>query len=385
MLSRMPAAGPAAAHRVWPFYIGGFIGPFGALVVNTMLPELARGLSTTVTTAASSLSWYTVPYALVMLASGTLASRWGVVRTVRIAYCVTAVAALACAVTPDLTAFMAARVLQGTANAFVSPLLIPLLAASVPPERLGRALGGYATAQAAGTAFAPLVGGAAAAVDYRLAFGVSALVALGLALVTPAVRLSPGSPLTLRAWLRLFNARLAQAAGMGFGVQFTVTAVTLFVALVATDRFGLSPTQRGLVVALYGVSGLLLARWAGGLGDRFGVRTVGLAGLALLAGSLALIGVAPYVWLLVVLTILCGVANPAARITAQLYALRSSADNPTGATSLGLSAQFVGTSLAPALVPLYHQSPALACLAGAAVGAVGVVVAWPRPGWLRAS
>lgn len=371
-----------AGQRLWPFFVGGFIGPFGALVVNTMLPELAGGLSTGVSTAAASLTYYTVPYALVMLVAGTLAARWGVVRTVRIAYVVTAAAAVGCALSTSLVPFMTARILQGTANAFISPLLIPLLAASVPRARLGRALGGYATAQGAGTAFAPLVGGVAAAVDYRYAFGVSALVALGLAAVTPAVQVG-GTRLTFRSWLRLFNRPLAQAAGMGFSVQFTVTIATMIVALVASDRFGLSPSARGVVVALYGVSGLLLARSVGAAGDRFGVRRVGLTAFVLLAASLGLVGVVPAVWMLVGLVLILGVANPAARISAQLYALRSSAENPTGATSLGMSAQFAGTSVAPALVPLYAVSPALACLAGAAVGLAGALLLLPRPGWLR--
>lgn len=39
----------------WPLHLGGFLGPFGASMLNTMLPELAHGLNTSVTTAGSAV------------------------------------------------------------------------------------------------------------------------------------------------------------------------------------------------------------------------------------------------------------------------------------------------------------------------------------------
>ena len=41
----MPMPGTAAATRVWPLYVGGFLGPFGGQLVIPMLPEpISNGL-----------------------------------------------------------------------------------------------------------------------------------------------------------------------------------------------------------------------------------------------------------------------------------------------------------------------------------------------------
>ena len=44
---------------------------------------------------------------------------------------------------------LAARTLQGVANAFTTPLLLAALAASTPPARLGRTVGAFAAVQTA--------------------------------------------------------------------------------------------------------------------------------------------------------------------------------------------------------------------------------------------
>ncbi|GAA3186121.1 hypothetical protein GCM10020255_082890 [Rhodococcus baikonurensis] len=67
-------------------YAGGFLGPFGGGVVASILPEIGDDLGVGPSAAASSLTAYLLPFAALMLVSGTLGTRWGKVRTVRIAY-----------------------------------------------------------------------------------------------------------------------------------------------------------------------------------------------------------------------------------------------------------------------------------------------------------
>ncbi|WP_337109827.1 MFS transporter, partial [Prescottella equi] len=170
------AAGPRATLQRSALYAGGFLGPFGGGVVTSMLPEIGDGLGTDAAAAASSLTAYLLPFALVMLVSGTLGARWGRMRTVRVAYGVYLAASLACFAAPTLELFLGARVLQGCANAFTTPLLLATLAAMTPQHKLGRALGAFGALQAAGQTSAPLIGGLAAEADWRLAFLAIALV-----------------------------------------------------------------------------------------------------------------------------------------------------------------------------------------------------------------
>ena len=88
----------------------------------------------------------------------------------RTGYIVYAVLSLLAALAPNLGAFLVLRALQGSANAFLTPLLLAGLADEVPPRQIGRAVGTFAAVQTAAVALAPLGGGALGAIDWRLAF-----------------------------------------------------------------------------------------------------------------------------------------------------------------------------------------------------------------------
>ena len=379
--------GPVATATLWPLDAGGFLGPFGGAIVSTMLPELAAGLGTSVATASSALTWYMVPFAGLLVVSGTLGSRWGEARTVRWAYLLSVVGSLVCAVAGSAIPFLAGRVLQGAANAFTTPLLVAMITAFAPPSRLGRSLGTYASLSAAGQAFAPLVGGLAAGWDYRLAFAASALAAAVLAVVSPVPRATRPGPGARRArpsrgagvddgsrWRPLRNRRLARVAVTALAMQLTATSLILLSALIASDRFGLSPTTRGLVVATFGLAGLASGRASGHLADRLGLIRVGVTALVLLAAAALAATVTAWLWLLVVTTTLAGVSSTAVRVMVQTMALRSTPANPSGALSIALAVQFGGTAIAPALLPLYDASPAAAGLVAAAAALLGAVV-----------
>lgn len=374
-----------AAPTLWPLYAGGFLGPFGGSMVTTMLPELSRGLHTSVATASSALTWYMIPFALLMIVSGTLAGRWGEARTVRRAYLLYALGSIVSVVATSAGPFLLGRAVQGAANAFTTPLLISMIAGLAPPARIGRSLGVYASLQGAGQAFAPLVGGVAAGWDYRLAFAAAAAAAAVLAIVTPAPRHRPqGDPARNLSeadrWRALRNWPLVRVSGTAFTLQFASTGVMLLAALVASDRFGLSPAGRGLVVAAFGVAGLLTGRLSGHLTDRLGLLPVGGGALVILGVATALATDASWLWLLVLLMGVAGAAATAVRILTQTLGIRSTPANPSGAMSITLAVQFLGTAVAPALLPLYDTSPLAAGLvAGAAalLGAVVIAGRWP--------
>jgi MFS family permease len=159
-----------------------------------MLPELGATHGVSAGTASMSVTAYLLPFAAVMLVSGTLGERWGRRRTVVLAYALYTVASVAAVLATTLPLFLAARVLQGVANAFTTPLLLAALAVAVPRQRLGRALGWFGSLQAAGQTFAPLVGGLAAEVDWRFAFAGVAVVAVLLGIVGIPAGTATGGP-----------------------------------------------------------------------------------------------------------------------------------------------------------------------------------------------
>ncbi len=356
-------------------------------MVTTMLPELAGGLHTSLATAASSLTVYLIPFAAIMLVSGTLAEHWGRARTIRLAYLVYALASLACALAPGASTFLAARAVQGAANAFTTPLLVAVISDVVPPAGLGRALGRFGGWQAAGQAFAPLVGGLAAALDYRFAFLAAAAAAVLLGIVTSAEshevhadhRAAPASESPWQRWRSLRNRPLALACAVAFGLYLASSGLNILAALLAHDRLGLGPDQRGLVIAAFGVAGLLTGARLGRVADRIGLRRFGVIAATLLATTIALAGLATTVLAAVVAMAVAGAASTAGRLTSTSLAVTSTPGNRAGATSVALAWQFLGSALAPvAFLPLYrHHVEASFLLAGAGAAAAALLLALP--------
>ncbi|MET1072308.1 MAG: MFS transporter, partial [Umezawaea sp.] len=123
----MPHTWKSTATRA-ALYAGGLLGPFGGAMTSSVLPEIGADFHRTAGDAAITLTLYLLPFAALMLFSGTLGARWGAVRTVRIAYLAYTAASLLCAAAWTFPVLLTGRVLQGAANAFTTPLLLTALA-----------------------------------------------------------------------------------------------------------------------------------------------------------------------------------------------------------------------------------------------------------------
>ncbi|KAA9156714.1 MFS transporter [Amycolatopsis acidicola] len=350
-------------------------------MVTPMIHEVAAGLHGTETAAAGAVTAYMLPFAGLMLFSGTLAERWGRRRTMRISLLVFVFASAWCAFSPDLPWFLAGRALQGATNAFTTPLLVAAIGDLVPGERLGRALGWFAAMQAAGQAFSPLVSGLSSAVHWRLAFVFPAVVALVLAALPPDEASSARRATGRASWRALLSARLAVACVVSFTCYLAAVGLTVLSTLRAQQVFGLGPAERGLVGAGFGVAGLVCAGVLGRLLDRAGARTVGLAMNALLVTGVLVAAFSGTIALLALGIVLAGIAVTGLRSTVNSLAVTSAPGNRGGASSLALSLQFFGGALAPALwVPLYTSSGSWGFAAGALAPALafGVVAVTPK-------
>ena len=382
-----------SAVRMWPLYVGGFLGPFGSPVVTTMLPEMAADLNSTVGAVSTSLTAYLLPFATLMLVSGTLAERFGRRRSVAAGYVVYTIASVGCAVAPTFGLLMLCRVLQGAANAFTTPVLVAAITEAVPRKRLGRSLGLFGSMQATGQAMAPLIGGIAATFDWRYAFWGTALVSAVLAALPPENSRLAQTGSAADRWRALLNRQLGVACVVAALAFLTTLGVAVIAALYASQAFGLGPTARGLVVAVFGLSGLAAGRWLGGLMDRHGQVFVGAVMHLVLGVGAALCGLTPNVAVLVIAIGVAGAAAAGTRAAVQTLAVTSAPANPSGATSVMLACQFGGAALAPLLwVPIFLADAArggdggvalVACGIPAVVAAIILAVVY-RTRWVRA-
>jgi MFS family permease len=354
-------------------YLGGFLGPFGGGVLTVLIPELRdRFDASTAAVTLAAITAYILPFAIFQLVSGTIGERIGPARTIRGAYVAYAAVSVVAAFVTSLGPFAVARAAQGICNAFTTPLLLAALAESAETESLGRTMGTFAAVQTAGVVSAPLVGGLAGAVDERLAFLLPAAVALALAAIPVPVEAREAhlEPPSLRSAV---NSRVWWTAAAAFLAYLGITGVAFLVSIRAADSFGLGPTERGLLLAGFGLSGVIAGRPAGDLVDRRGrvrVTVMGSLACAVLVPLLGIVG-AP-AWLAAT-WLAAGVGSALIWAGLNTIAVRAAPANRAGAVSFIGAWKFAGNAAGPAVwLPLYHVRSWLAFgLAGVASALVG--------------
>lgn len=358
--------------RRLPLYVGGFMGPFGTIVIVPMFPELREHYDATSSQVNLGFSLYLIPFAVLLLVSGTLGERWGRRRTLRATYLVFALASLASALAPTLTLFVASRAVQGIANAFITPLLLAALAETVRPEQFGRQVGIYSSFQALGGGLATVVGGAAADTDWRYAFLITMIISLVLAAAAPQ-----GDPRPDAEALRLRPLMTPRMVLLGISFLFAATGpigISVLVGVAARDVLDLSGTVTGLILFAGAMAALLMGPYWGQLLDQMGIRRLGTAvtiAAVALAGLPALAGGA---WALGAIWVVASAAISAVVIVFQALGASIMPQNRGGALSFLLSFRFLGHALGPIIfIPLIDWSVRGAFFLAAACGIVTVL------------
>jgi MFS family permease len=367
----------------FPLYAGGFLGPFGGAMLVAVIPNVADGLDASLAQVAAAITAYMVPFALLQLVSGTLAERLGPRRVVRGGYIGFGVAALACAFAPDIWSFLAARAAMGASNAFLSPILLAALSEVAAPDVLGRTVGTFAAAQTAGLMLAPIIGGLLGEISWRLGFVLVAVVSVVLAFPRQSLgaaerQTGSNGRASLRALLNRWIALLATQAALGY---LGFTAIGFVLVLVGAEEFNLGSGARGLLIAGYGVGGILLGRYAGSVVDRAGRPATALGGaIACTAGVVGLV-FAPGPWSLGLVFFGVGCASTFVWAGLNTIAVESFPENRAGATSAYSAFKFAGVAIAPLIyVPLFHVDPRLPFVLAAGFSALLAVLVLP---WFR--
>ena len=354
-----------------PLYVCGTLGPFGAMVLSPMIPELRESFDTSTATIAWGFGAFFFPFAALLLVSGTLGEKWGRERTVRAAVVLYAVASLGCAASSSLLLFFGSRAAQGAFNAFMTPLLIATLTDLSPKQRVGRAVGTYAAFQAIGGVLGMLVGGVAADFGWRWAFAVIAVVALVLSSMLPKSSIS--EPITVPGIRAVVNRKmfmlglvaLTQAIGPG-GLQ-------VLVALVSRDVLSLSGSATGALLITGSLAAAALTPIWGSLIDRTGAKRGTVLALVLsIAGALVL-SQTKTTLALVLAWALVGAVIQCVSTGFQLLAATGVPGNRGGGISFVLSHRFLGHAIGPLLwVPIFEKSISVAYVGAALVGLLSI-------------
>lgn len=363
------------ALSLTPLYLGGFLGPFGTIIITPMFPELreAFGLASS-TPLAWSFFAYLLPFAILLLVSGTLGERWGRRRTVRTTYLLYAATSVLAAVAPNFAVFVAARALQGVANAFITPLLLAGLAERVRADRMGRAVGIYSSFQAIGGGLAPVLGGLAADTNWRLAFWGTAVASIALAAYPP-----PGEPRAVTDIVRikpLLTRRLI-VLGVGFfAAAMGPIGLGVLVGPYVRDVLGLSGLAAGIILFGGALAAFVMGPVWGSVIDRLGASTSLRLSTVAVSVMAAMVALGSTSLRLAVVWVAMGAVVGWVTASFQAIAAQAMPENRGGALSFLMSFRFLGHAVGPlALLPVLDRSPATAFVVGGAIGVVAIAAA----------
>jgi predicted MFS family arabinose efflux permease len=264
---------------------------FGAVTTEVLpvglLPQLAAAFGV----GQSRIGWWVSAYAVVV-AVGAIPLTAGLARFPRRRVLVGLLALYAASnavivIAPGYGWAVAARLLGGVAHAGIFSVVVGTTVALVPPERRGRALavvnGGVALALAAGVPLGTALGEAA---GWRWAFGTASVALAGFALAALVVlprddteftgEPPPSMLVALRGRRLLLVALGAAVIALGHFTAYTYITPVVLAA-------GVSPAGVSLVLFGYGAASLVGLFVAGALVDRFPVRSLVGAVLAVTA------------------------------------------------------------------------------------------------------
>ncbi|MEV4146422.1 MFS transporter [Amycolatopsis sp. NPDC049691] len=233
-------------RKWWPLAAvcaGSFLFLLDTTVVTVALPRIGADLSASV----GQLQWvpdvYTLVLAVLMLAVGSLADRWGLRRVFLAGLAVFGLASLACGFAGDIGTLIAARGVQAVGGAAVAVTGFALLAACYEGRARGTAISVFFAVNGLGAAVGPVVGGVLTEYfGWAAIFFVNVPVAL-LTGVFAAFALGGDSPVRRgrfdvagAVWFAVFAASLVHGLTLGGSGPVLAVSVVAFAAFVVVER-----------------------------------------------------------------------------------------------------------------------------------------------------
>ena len=321
--------------------------------MDSLLPQVAADLHTTVGIAAMVVTAYAVTHGSIQLIIGPISDRFGKYRTVALTCAIGAVLVAICGMVSTLSQLALARLATGAAAGWVIPISMAYVGDVTPHDRLQLILGRYISGQILGQLFGQAAGGVLGdLLGWRNVFFVLAalfaLAAAGLMFelaVNPQTR-KAGTHSTRGAFggyaAVLTNpfARIVLIAGfLEGGLAWGAFA---YIGAHLHLRFGLSFSLIGGIVACFGIGGLIYAALVKVLVHRLGQAGLALIGGVILAAAYLQLAMGSAWWLAPVATTAIGLGFYMLHNTLQTNATQMTPQARGTAVGLFSSALYVG-------------------------------------------
>ena len=257
-----------------------------------MLPKLADEFSASVSATSIVITTYAFAYAASLLLQGPLGDRYGKLRVVTLGMALAGVSSLACALSWDIASLAAMRLATGMFASASVALGLAYIGDVVPLAERQATIARFVAGSMFGQMVGPLVGGVLTdSVGWRGSFFLLGIVFVCVALIL-LVRTASGWPATLAGPFRPLavyrklwsGVAMRWLLAVGTAETFFFFGAFAFLGAFLKARFDVSFTTIGLVLAGFGLGGLLFSATA-----RMFIRALGERGMVLAGGGIGAI------------------------------------------------------------------------------------------------
>ncbi|MEX8194520.1 multidrug transporter subunit MdtD [Comamonas guangdongensis] len=153
------AHAPHKERLLWLVAIGFFMQALDATILNTALPSMAEALGESPLKMQSVIVAYALTTAMLIPATGWVADRFGTRRVYGVAIALFVLGSVLCALSPNLSFLVAARVVQGVGGAMMLPVGRLAVLRTYPRDDFIRAMSFIAIPGQVGPLLGPTLGG----------------------------------------------------------------------------------------------------------------------------------------------------------------------------------------------------------------------------------
>jgi YNFM family putative membrane transporter len=369
--------------------VAGFASQAQVRVMDSLLPQIAADLHTTVGVAAMVVTAYAVTHGSIQLVIGPVGDRFGKYRTVALMCALGAILVAICGMVSTFPQLALARLATGAAAGWVIPISMAYVGDVTPRDRLQPILARYLTGQILGQLFGQAAGGVLGdLMGWRNVFfvlaGMFALATAGLVFelaVNPLTRMRQQSGKGWKGFVGEYSVVLSNPFARAVLLAAFIEGALMWgaFAYIGADlrlRFGLTYTLVGLAVACFGIGGLIYAAMVKVFVRRLGQIRLAIGGALVLAAAYIEIALGPVWWLTPVATTAIGLGFYMLHNTLQTNATLMTPEARGTAVALFSSALYVGQTIGVAIGALIiDRLGATPLFLGAAI-ALPVLAIW---------
>jgi DHA1 family inner membrane transport protein len=348
--------------------------------VDPVIPKIAADLQVDLNSAALLSTAYTLPYALVQPILGTFADFFGKTRLMNVSLFVVGLAALVCAVATSFHLLVAMRIVAGLVAGGVFPVAMALIGDLVPVQQRQVAIGRLLAIGLLGNLLGASIAGVIADfVGWRGVFGVLGLFGLVVAITAffafrSIAVAKPALPFNRAAVIAGFRGIFADPrAKVCFSAVFCeavfIHGLFPFIAILLLAAGETRAAIAGLVIASFGMGGILYSLLVSVLVARISDRRLMITGGTLAAIALALTAL-HFVWYLQIgIFFMMGFGFYLLHASIQVHVTELSSTARGSATSLHSCFFYLGQAVGPIIYGFgfRHGGPEPSLLVGAVV------------------